>query len=479
MRLNDVFFFTQLFPSYLSNPPPLPPFTLNPTTTMAKRRTKKRTHKKISEEELASIPKSMVLHLGTSLKNHSLTQLVNDFRNVMQPHTAINLRERKSNKLKDFIVMCGPLHVSDIFIFNQTDAGNITLRIGKLPRGPNLQFKINNYSLCKDVRKILKHPKLISKDNSIFQSPPLLVLNGFGKILEMSQHEKLMVTIFQNMFPPIQPQQTKVSSIKRVLLISKNKVTNEIELRHYAINTKLVDENRNVKKLIQSHHNLKKKLPKLTNNQDVSDLLLNPYSIGGLTSDSEIEDDAVVEIQQETFDKKEPTKAITTTITATTEKEVESQSQPQPQPQPQQGKSKRAIKLTELGPRLNMSLIKIEEGLIGSSKTIYHSSIQKTEDEIKSLEKKHLLKQQLKLERRSKQQAAVKAKLDKKEAKKARRKAREEGREKDNDDNNNEEEEEDSADEEQVDDDDSDSDAVDINPEDYENDSDLYSYVDV
>ena len=58
-------------------------------------------------------------------------------------------------------------------------------------------------------------------------------------------------------------------------------------------------------------------------------------------------------------------------------KEVESQSQPQPQPQPQQGKSKRAIKLTELGPRLNMSLIKIEEGLIGSSKTIYHSSIQK------------------------------------------------------------------------------------------------------
>ena len=55
--------------------------------------------------------------------------------------------------------------------------------------------------------------------------------------------------------------------------------------------------------MIQSHHNLKK-LPKLTNNQDVSDLLLNPYSIGGLTSDSEIEDDAVVEIQQETFVKK-------------------------------------------------------------------------------------------------------------------------------------------------------------------------------
>ena len=449
---------------------------------MAKRRTKKRTHKKISEEELASIPKSMVLHLGTSLKNHSLTQLVNDFRNVMQPHTAINLRERKSNKLKDFIVMCGPLHVSDIFIFNQTESGNITLRIGKLPRGPNLQFKINNYSLCKDVRKILKHPKLISKDNSIFHIPPLLVLNGFGKILEMSQHEKLMITIFQNMFPPIQPQSTKVSSIKRVLLISKNKNNNnnnngdEIELRHYAINTKLVDENRNVKKLIQSHHNLKKNLPKLTNNQDVSDLLLDPYSIGGLTSDSEIEDDAVVEVQQETFVKREPPKEIDPDQAPQEQEQQEQQQQQQQQQQQLTGKSKRAIKLTELGPRINMSLMKIEEGLIGSSKTIYHSSIKKSEEEIKSLEKKHQLKQQLKLERRAKQQAAVKVKLDKKEAKKARRKAREEGKNDDDDDDEQDEEEEEEGSGSGSGDD---SDAVDINPEDYENDSDLYSDVDV
>ena len=59
-----------------------------------------------------------------------------------------------------------------------------------------------------------------------------------------------------------------------------------------------------------------------------------------------------------------------------------------------------------------MTLMKIEEGLVGSSKTLYHASIKKSEEEIKSLEKKHQLKQQLKQERRAKQQAAVQAKLD-------------------------------------------------------------------
>ncbi|KAI5957245.1 SSF1 [Candida jiufengensis] len=419
---------------------------------MAKRRTKRRTHKKLSEEDDAKIPKSMVIHLGSSLKNHSLSQLVSDFRNIMQPHTAINLRERKSNKLKDFIVMCGPLHVSDLFIFNQSTTGNITLRMGKLPRGPTLQFMINNYSLCKDVRKILKHPKSVGKDSFEFHQPPLLVMNGFsGNVKDLPMHEKLMITMFQNMFPPIQPQYTKVNTIKRVLLVSKNKDTNEIEIRHYSINTKLVEENKNVKKLIQSHHNLKKKLPKLTNSQDVSDLILDPYSVGGITSDSEIEDDAVVEVQHEELIKRKQSEKPQQQESITTNK-------------------KRAIKLIELGPRINMSLVKIEEGLVGSSKTLYHSQVSKTTDEVAKLDSLHKQKEKLKLERRAKQQAAVQAKLDKKQAKKDRKKARfavEEGEEAENEDDAEDEDE------------DEDEDMPEINAEDYENDSDLYSDVEV
>jgi len=406
----------------------------------------------VSEEELAKIPRSMVLRLGSSLRNHSLSQLVKDFRIAMQPHTAINLRERKSNKLKDFIVMAGPLGVSDMFIFNQSEeTGSISLRIGKMPRGPTLQFRVNTYSLVKDVRRILKHPKSVGKDSAEFSNPPLLVLNGFlNKLTEADNHEKLMITVFQNMFPPIQPQLTRVSSIKRVLMINKNPETNEIDLRHYAINTKLVEENRNVKKLINSHHNLKKNLPNLANNKDVSELLLDPYSVGGITSDSEVEDDAIVEIKNE--------EAASNLKKKTTNEESEASNA--------QTTRKRAIKLTELGPRINMSLMKIEEGLTGSSKTLYHALITKTQAEQKALNKKHELRQKLKAERRANQQAALKAKNAVKEEKKARRKARQSGEDGDA---------KPAEDDESMDEEEEDSDAPVINAEDYENDSDLYS----
>ena len=122
------------------------------------------------------------------------------------------------------MVRAGPLGVSDLFIFNQSEeSGNISLRLGKMPRGPTLQFKINSYSLMKDVSRILKRPKSAGKDSKIFHNPPLLVMNGFqSKVKEASQHEQLLITMFQNLFPPIQPQLTNVASIQRVLMINKD-----------------------------------------------------------------------------------------------------------------------------------------------------------------------------------------------------------------------------------------------------------------
>ena len=428
---------------------------------MAKRRTKSRTHKKLTEEEMAKIPKSMVLRLGSSLKNASLSQLVKDFRFVMQPHTAINLRERKSNKLKDFIVMAGPLGVSELFVFNQSEeTGNISLRIGKMPRGPNLQFKINNYSLVKDVKRILKQPKSIGRESVEFLEPPLLVMNGFlSKLNEAEPHEKLLVTIFQNLFPPIQPQLTKVSSIKRVMMLDRDPITKQIELRHYAIDTKLVDTNRNVKKLIASHHNLKKKLPNLSKTEDASDLLLDPYSVGGATSDSEVEDDQIVEVKQDDQ----------TSAKQQQKKKSEANNDNEELQQPTR---KKAIKLVELGPRINMSLTKIEEGLVGSSKTIYHSQITKTKEQLSNLEKQHQIKQRLKEERRAKQMQNLQAKNAKKEEQKARKQQKygkgdvsmSEGEDEGEDDDENDQENDQDQD-----------DNSEINPDDYENDSDLFS----
>lgn len=391
----------------------------------------------------------MVLALGKSVKNKSLSQLVKDFRFVMQPHTAINLRERKANKLKDFVVMTGPLGVSDLFVFKQSETtNNISMRIGKMPRGPSLQFRVNTYSLMKDVRRIMKHPKSFGRDSAAFQQPPLLVMNGFStKVGEMENHEKLLVTVFQNLFPPIQPHATKVGTIQRVLMLNKGPDGN-IDLRHYAITTKLVEENRNIKKLINLHHNARKNLPKMSAHTDISELVLDPYSVGGLTSDSEIEDDATVDIRNDQVQNIRKKIASDPSYTR-----------------------KRAVKLQELGPRLNLTLVKIEESMLGDSKTIYHSSIVKLKEEEKALDQKHKVKLEEKAQRRAVQKANVDAKLKKKEDKKARKLARKNGTLSvdgaDEDDVN--EDKDDNEDDVNSDDE------VDIHPSDYENDSDLFS----
>mgnify|MGYP006096316921 CR=1 FL=1 len=55
------------------------------------------------------------------------------------------------------------------------------MRIIKNPKGPTLTFKIDDYSLSKDVQKYIQETKKNSKIFSMtLQSPPLLIMNGFG-----------------------------------------------------------------------------------------------------------------------------------------------------------------------------------------------------------------------------------------------------------------------------------------------------------
>ncbi|CDK29299.1 unnamed protein product [Kuraishia capsulata CBS 1993] len=376
---------------------------------MAKRRSKTRTHVKATDEDLAKIPKSMVIHLGTALQNHSLTQLVKDTRNMMQPHTAISLRERKSNKLKDFVVMAGPLGVSQLMIFSQSeDTGSSQLRIARTPHGPTACFKIKSYSLCKDVARFLKHPKSISKQSPEFLAPPLLVMNGFSNPKDSPAHEKLLITMFQNLFPPISPQSTKVGSIKRVLLLNKDRETGIIEIRHYAIDTKLVDVSKGVKRLINLNKNSARRMPNLAKVGDMSDIILDPYANAvGYTSESEVEDDSVVDIKEDV------------TVIARNRSATPAAAEPADQDD-KKNVRKRAVKLTELGPRMELDLVKIEEGIC-SGKVLHHAFIAKTDKEIKQLEQKHAVKRKLKEERKKAQQKNVDAKKAKKEEKKKRR----------------------------------------------------------
>jgi ribosome biogenesis protein SSF1/2 len=114
----------------------------------------------------------MVIRIGAGEVGPSISQLVTDVRTMMEPHTASRLKERKSNKLKDYTTMAGPLGVTQLLLFSRNvNSGSTTLRITRCPRGPTIHFRVKNYSLCKDVRKSMRNPKTPGKE---FTTPPLV-----------------------------------------------------------------------------------------------------------------------------------------------------------------------------------------------------------------------------------------------------------------------------------------------------------------
>jgi ribosome biogenesis protein SSF1/2 len=72
-------------------------------------------------------PKSMVIRIGAQDVGASVSQLVQDVRHCLEPDTAIRLKERRANKLKDFLVMAGPLGVTHLLLFSRSESGNVNV----------------------------------------------------------------------------------------------------------------------------------------------------------------------------------------------------------------------------------------------------------------------------------------------------------------------------------------------------------------
>jgi ribosome biogenesis protein SSF1/2 len=147
---------------------------------MARQRTKKRTHvgsaktpnaNPTSGNRMEQSPKSMVIRMGAGQVGKSVSQLVKDVRQILEPGTASRLQERKSNRLRDFTTMAGPLGVTHFLLFSRSSSDNTNMRLAMTPRGPTLSFKVENYALCKDVLKSQKHPK---SSQSLYMNSPLV-----------------------------------------------------------------------------------------------------------------------------------------------------------------------------------------------------------------------------------------------------------------------------------------------------------------
>ncbi|KAL2101555.1 hypothetical protein ACEWY4_003316 [Coilia grayii] len=294
-----------------------------------------------------------------------------DMRRVMQPYTAESLKVRKRNVLKDFATVAGPLGVTHFAIFTKTST-SVNLRLARIPKGPTLHFTVSKYALVKDVVSSLKRHRMHEQQ---FTHHPLLVLNNFG--VEGMQI-KLMATMFQNMFPSINVHKVNLNNIKRCVLLNYNPASEEIEFRHYSIKVVPVGMSKGVKKLMQE------KFPNMSKFEDISELLLK----GANLSESEAELDGDHNITE--------------------------------LPQAYAGRGnmssqQSAVRLTEIGPRMTLKLVKIVEGL-GEGNIMYHSIVSKTDEELQEILRRKEVRLKEKAERKKKQEQNIALKKEQREA---------------------------------------------------------------
>ncbi|XP_026727183.1 protein Peter pan [Trichoplusia ni] len=328
----------------------------NPTTKEA-----------LEPENLVKAPHSFVIHRGQCSKD--LMDLAKDFRKIMEPFTASQLKERKKNTIKDFVSISGYLHVSHMMVFTETELGSY-MRMARLPRGPTLTFKIHNYSLSRDVISSLRKQYVTMR---AFQHAPLIVLNSFSG---EGMHMKLMATMFQNMFPTINITTVKLKNIRRCVLMNYNPSTKLVDMRHYAIRATPVGLNKGTKKMVQG------KIPNLNRCKDMSEF----FDKAGMLSESEFEDDPNAQVVL-------PQNLASRGAAA---------------------ESKSAIRLFELGPRISFQLIKVEDGLM-DGEVLFHELVEKTEEEKALIKKKREEKRRQKEKRKAQQEENVKRKQKEKE----------------------------------------------------------------
>ncbi|XP_043715939.1 peter Pan-like protein [Telopea speciosissima] len=261
------------------------------------------------------IPKSFVFSRGKLPS--SLRKLQMDLRKLMLPHTALKLKEKKQNNLKDFLNVAGPMGVTHFLILSKTDTASY-LRVARTPQGPTLTFKIHEYSLAADVAQSQLRPRCPPE---LFKNSPLIVLSGFGT---GDQHLKLTTIMFQNIFPAIDINTVKLGLCQRIVLLNYNKETKLIDFRHYSIRLQPVGVSRRLRKFVLNHQ-----APDLKSLQDVSDFV----TWAGYGSESEGDDEAA-------------------TV-----------SLPSDLGRVNRASTKSAVKLQEIGPRMTLQLMKIEEGL--------------------------------------------------------------------------------------------------------------------
>ena len=318
---------------------------------------------------------------------------------MMMPNTAARLRENKANTLKDFVDVAGSLGVTHFLMLTSPKLRSAAgggqgrpknthyLKVCAAPRGPTLTFSIESYSLMSDVRVRQARPR---DHTNAMKVAPLVVLSGFGSSTNPgggnNDHLKLVSIVLQNLFPTINVQSLKMSTCKRVVLfVRENPGENEdgskkngdrVTMRHYEVTLRPTDVHGGFRALTD----MSSSVPDLSKFADMSDWVTSGDA--GYASDSDAEGETRVEVAEGARGKGGP------------------------------GSCK--VRLQEIGPRLNLRLHKVEDGLC-DGEVLFHDVVTKSAEEAEATRKRVDDKKALRTQRRLEQEANVRRKLKMKE----------------------------------------------------------------
>ncbi|CBZ53601.1 hypothetical protein NCLIV_033880 [Neospora caninum Liverpool] len=433
--------------------------------------------------------------------------LVQDLRMLMSPYCSSRLREKRSNKLKDFVAVSSLLGVTHLQAVSQTEAG-VYLKVAQLPNGPTLTFQVSKFTLMKDVRKAagLK----ARNDARDFRSPALLLFSGGGagdkrtkKKAEnlddaarasLGPHDvELLVTkMMKNVFPAIDVQTVPLSECRRVALYRRqhtsaspsltSKTCFTYQFRQYAIVRRAAGVTSGVRRLVEaaSRPAVERKIFKSLGireatqqrererearararlqgeepsdgdasederqtrlkrrDLDICDITLNREGRGGSGfSDSEAEEEeTLVEFDSRTAKATCPAAARTNqphgglnallsscaegNLREDKKKRERDDSDEEAEGEAEEGSRdemwKMAISLVELGPRMELQLVKIEEDVC-AGKVLYHHFISKTPEELRMLKAKEAALKAERQRQRDEMERAVELQLKKKKRK--------------------------------------------------------------
>lgn len=174
-------------------------------------------------------------------------------------------------------------------------------------------------------------------------------------------HLTLLMKTFQSLFPPLAPQSLSLSSARRVVLVHYNAERGTVDVRHYLITVKPYGVSKRIRRVLEGAS--AKSAPStatahatldLGNEKDVADFLLRRRGEPGPSSDGY--ESAASSASSAGGDDGDAISLADDYVGRNNKKG-----------------QKRAVKLDEVGPRMELRLIKIVEGVPGKEGgVLYH-----------------------------------------------------------------------------------------------------------